>query len=92
MISLKDVEKRTENVNMDEDPSGWRPYHIFVDTVREKYAKDEGLQGTHAFNFLNLSFAVVCPLQSCSHFMLCASLICELFFIVSLLVNGSGLQ
>nr|XP_009614243.1 sister-chromatid cohesion protein 3-like [Nicotiana tomentosiformis] len=29
---------------MDEDPSGWRPYRIFVDTVREKYAKDEGLQ------------------------------------------------
>ncbi|XP_075102276.1 sister-chromatid cohesion protein 3-like isoform X1 [Nicotiana tabacum] len=44
MDILKDVEKRTENVNMDEDPSGWRPYHIFVDTVREKYAKDEGLQ------------------------------------------------
>ncbi|XP_009761977.1 sister-chromatid cohesion protein 3 isoform X2 [Nicotiana tabacum] len=44
MDILKDVEKRTENVNMDEDPSGWRPYHIFVDTVCEKYAKDEGLQ------------------------------------------------
>ncbi|KAL3368805.1 hypothetical protein AABB24_009562 [Solanum stoloniferum] len=44
MNILKDVEKRTENVNTDEDPSGWRPYHIFVDTVHEKYAKGEGLQ------------------------------------------------
>lgn len=44
MDILKDVEKTTENVNTDEDPSGWRPYHIFVDTVREKYAKGEGLQ------------------------------------------------
>ncbi|XP_071920942.1 sister-chromatid cohesion protein 3-like isoform X1 [Coffea arabica] len=41
---LKDVEKRTENVNTDEDPSGWRPYFAFVDTLREKYDKDEGLQ------------------------------------------------
>ncbi|PHT68476.1 Sister-chromatid cohesion protein 3 [Capsicum chinense] len=44
MDILKDVEKRTENVNTDEDPSGWRPYHIFVDTVHEKYSKGEGLQ------------------------------------------------
>ncbi|XP_038682109.1 sister-chromatid cohesion protein 3 isoform X3 [Tripterygium wilfordii] len=43
-ISLKDVEKRAENVNTDEDPSGWRPYHVFVDTIHEKYAKNEGLQ------------------------------------------------
>ncbi|KAK9281795.1 hypothetical protein L1049_004701 [Liquidambar formosana] len=28
---LKDVQKRTENVNTDEDPSGWRPYYTFVD-------------------------------------------------------------
>ncbi|XP_038682108.1 sister-chromatid cohesion protein 3 isoform X2 [Tripterygium wilfordii] len=41
---LKDVEKRAENVNTDEDPSGWRPYHVFVDTIHEKYAKNEGLQ------------------------------------------------
>lgn len=41
---MKDVEKRTENVNTDEDPSGWRPYHIFVDTVHEKYAKGDVLQ------------------------------------------------
>ncbi|XP_059660558.1 sister-chromatid cohesion protein 3 isoform X2 [Cornus florida] len=38
---LKDVQKRTENVNTDEDPSGWRPYYTFVDTLREKYAKNE---------------------------------------------------
>lgn len=44
MNILKDVEKRTENVNTDEDPSGWRPYHIFVDTVHEKYAKGDVLQ------------------------------------------------
>ncbi|KAL3531404.1 hypothetical protein ACH5RR_010726 [Cinchona calisaya] len=41
---LKDVEKRTENVNTDEDPSGWRPYYAFVDTLHDKYAKNEGLQ------------------------------------------------
>lgn len=41
---LKDVEKRSENVNTDEDPSGWRPYYIFVDHLREKYAKNEGVQ------------------------------------------------
>ncbi|XP_010244638.1 PREDICTED: sister-chromatid cohesion protein 3 isoform X2 [Nelumbo nucifera] len=41
---LKDVQKRIENVNTDEDPSGWRPYHIFVNTLREKYAKNDGFQ------------------------------------------------
>lgn len=41
---LKDVQSRTVNVNMDENPSGWRPYHMFVDTIREKYAKNEGFQ------------------------------------------------
>ncbi|EEF41668.1 sister-chromatid cohesion protein 3 isoform X2 [Ricinus communis] len=40
---LKDVQSRTENVNTDEDPSGWRPYFTFVDNLREKYAKNEGL-------------------------------------------------
>ncbi|KDP21541.1 hypothetical protein JCGZ_22012 [Jatropha curcas] len=39
---LKDVQSRTENVNTDEDPSGWRPYHTFVDNLREKYAKNDG--------------------------------------------------
>lgn len=41
---LKDVQKRSENVNTDEDPSGWRPYYTFVDTLREKYAKNEEFQ------------------------------------------------
>uniref|UniRef100_A0A2N9GJR5 SCD domain-containing protein n=1 Tax=Fagus sylvatica TaxID=28930 RepID=A0A2N9GJR5_FAGSY len=41
---VKDVQKRTENVNTDEDPSGWRPYYTFVDSLREKYAKNEGFQ------------------------------------------------
>lgn len=40
------IQNRTENVNMDEDPSGWRPYHTFVHTLREKFAKVEGFQGT----------------------------------------------
>ncbi|XP_058083552.1 sister-chromatid cohesion protein 3 [Magnolia sinica] len=41
---LKDVQKRSENVNTDEDPSGWRPYYTFVEHLREKYAKNEGFQ------------------------------------------------
>ncbi|XVF21866.1 hypothetical protein REPUB_Repub12eG0126300 [Reevesia pubescens] len=41
---LKDVQKRTENVNTDEDPSGWRPYNIFYDSLHEKCAKNEGIQ------------------------------------------------
>ncbi|EEF30242.1 stromal antigen, putative [Ricinus communis] len=40
---LKDVQSRTKNVNTDEDPNGWRPYFTFVDNLREKYAKNEGL-------------------------------------------------
>ncbi|XP_021608401.1 sister-chromatid cohesion protein 3 isoform X4 [Manihot esculenta] len=42
-VSLKDVQSRTVNVNTDEDPSGWRPYYTFVENLREKYAKNEGL-------------------------------------------------
>lgn len=38
---LKDAQKRTENVNTEEDPSGWRPYYTFVDTLRDKYMKNE---------------------------------------------------
>ncbi|KAJ8748414.1 hypothetical protein K2173_003051 [Erythroxylum novogranatense] len=45
MEILKDVQRRTQNVNTDEDPSGWRPYFTFIDTLREKYAKHEGLPG-----------------------------------------------
>ncbi|KAI3873484.1 hypothetical protein MKW98_008136 [Papaver atlanticum] len=41
---IKDVQKRTGNVNTDEDPSGWRPYVSFVDHLREKYAKNAGLK------------------------------------------------
>ncbi|GLU07467.1 hypothetical protein SLE2022_244240 [Rubroshorea leprosula] len=41
---LMDVQKRTENVNTDEDPSGWRPYLTFYDSLQEKYARNEGLQ------------------------------------------------
>ncbi|KAJ7977482.1 sister-chromatid cohesion protein 3 [Quillaja saponaria] len=41
---MKDVQKRTENVDTDEDPSGWRSYHTFVDSLREKYAKSEAFQ------------------------------------------------
>ncbi|CAJ2632128.1 unnamed protein product [Trifolium pratense] len=39
-----DVEKRTENVNKDENPSGWRPYCTFVEVLREKCAKSEVVQ------------------------------------------------
>lgn len=38
---LKDVQKCAEDVDTDEDPSGWRPYHTFVDTLREKHLKNE---------------------------------------------------
>ncbi|XAR61268.1 hypothetical protein NMG60_11034916 [Bertholletia excelsa] len=41
---LKDVQKQTENVNMEVDPSGWRPYHTFLDSLHEKCAKNEGIQ------------------------------------------------
>ncbi|KAF7818257.1 sister-chromatid cohesion protein 3 [Senna tora] len=41
---MKDVQRRTENVNTDEDPSGWRPYYTFIDNLREKYAKNEGFR------------------------------------------------
>lgn len=42
---LKNVQGRTENVNTDEDPSGWRPYHVFVETLQEKCIKNEALAG-----------------------------------------------
>ncbi|GMI66557.1 sister-chromatid cohesion protein 3, SISTER-CHROMATID COHESION PROTEIN 3 [Hibiscus trionum] len=41
---LKDAQKRTENVNTEEDPSGWRPYNTFYDTLQEKCAKNDGIQ------------------------------------------------
>lgn len=43
---MKDVQKRTENVNTEENPSGWRPYYTFIDSLREKYAKNEAFQGS----------------------------------------------
>ncbi|GLT76316.1 hypothetical protein SLA2020_479850 [Shorea laevis] len=33
-----------QNVNTVEDPSGWRPYFTFYDSLQEKYATNEGLQ------------------------------------------------
>ncbi|KAF5175680.1 Cohesin subunit sa-3 [Thalictrum thalictroides] len=45
---LKEVQKRTENENTDEDPSGWRPYYTFVNHLREKYAKNDGFQDESA--------------------------------------------
>ncbi|XP_073008392.1 sister-chromatid cohesion protein 3 isoform X1 [Typha latifolia] len=41
---LRDVQKRSENFNKDEDPSGWRPYFTFVEHLHEKYIKNDGLQ------------------------------------------------
>ncbi|XP_047325464.1 sister-chromatid cohesion protein 3 [Impatiens glandulifera] len=41
---LRDVQGRTEFVNTEVDPSGWRPYHTFVNSLQEKYAKNDDLQ------------------------------------------------
>lgn len=38
---LKDLQDRTASVNTDEDPSGWREYLAFVDSLREKCSKNE---------------------------------------------------
>ncbi|KAF5785128.1 putative armadillo-like helical, stromalin conservative domain, cohesin subunit Scc3/SA [Helianthus annuus] len=38
---LTNLQGVTRNVNMDEDPSGWRPYKTFVESLREKYSKNE---------------------------------------------------
>ncbi|XP_074274226.1 sister-chromatid cohesion protein 3 [Silene latifolia] len=42
---LKNIQGRTDNINTDEDPSGWRPYHIFVETLKDRCAKMEGFAG-----------------------------------------------
>ncbi|KMT19550.1 hypothetical protein BVRB_1g011700 [Beta vulgaris subsp. vulgaris] len=42
---LRNIQRRTENINTDEDPSGWRPYHLFVETLQEKCSKMEGFAG-----------------------------------------------
>ncbi|XP_071738287.1 sister-chromatid cohesion protein 3-like isoform X3 [Rutidosis leptorrhynchoides] len=38
---LKNIQDRTANVNMDENPSGWRPYMTFVENLRERSLKNE---------------------------------------------------
>ncbi|XP_076919511.1 sister-chromatid cohesion protein 3-like [Bidens hawaiensis] len=38
---LKALQEQTKHVNKDEDPSGWRPYLTFVETLREKSFKNE---------------------------------------------------
>lgn len=41
---MKGVERRTENVKTDEDPSGWRAYYTFLDILGDKYPKNEAVQ------------------------------------------------
>ena len=43
--SLRDVEKRSENVNIEIDHRGWHPYIEFVNHMKERCAKNEGFQG-----------------------------------------------
>ncbi|KAI4341717.1 hypothetical protein MLD38_026407 [Melastoma candidum] len=40
---VKNVRTKTKNVNTDEDPSGWRPYFSFLETLQEKYNSTEGI-------------------------------------------------
>jgi hypothetical protein len=54
--SLEDVQKRLENINTDEDPSGWRPSYTFFDRLQEKYAKNDGFQCTFIKITLTLNF------------------------------------
>ncbi|KAH9612413.1 hypothetical protein KSS87_005628 [Heliosperma pusillum] len=42
---LKNIQGRTDNINTDEDPSGWRPHHVFVETLKDRCAKMEGFAG-----------------------------------------------
>ncbi|KAG2406635.1 Sister-chromatid cohesion protein [Vigna angularis] len=41
---LNDVQQRAQNVNTEENPSGWRPFHTFITCLREKCAKNEAFQ------------------------------------------------
>ncbi|ESW35037.1 hypothetical protein PHAVU_001G201200 [Phaseolus vulgaris] len=41
---LNEVQQRAQNVNTEENPSGWRPFHTFIAYLREKCAKNEGFQ------------------------------------------------
>lgn len=52
---MKEVKQRAENVNTEENPSGWRPYHTFIDSLAEKCAKNEGFQG-NLYNFFIPSY------------------------------------
>nr|GFB47319.1 sister-chromatid cohesion protein 3 [Tanacetum cinerariifolium] len=45
---LKNLQDRTRNMNTDEDPSSWRPYLTFVDTLPEKSLKKDEREGTSA--------------------------------------------
>eukprot|EP00252_Welwitschia_mirabilis_P020326 TRINITY_DN4955_c0_g2_i1.p1 TRINITY_DN4955_c0_g2~~TRINITY_DN4955_c0_g2_i1.p1 ORF type:complete len:753 (-),score=175.27 TRINITY_DN4955_c0_g2_i1:264-2498(-) len=42
---ITDVRKKAEGINTDEDPSGWRPYFIFIDSLQEKCPGDESNYG-----------------------------------------------
>lgn len=52
LTSIKGVERRTENMKPDEDPSGWPAYHTFLGTLREKYLKNEAPKGTAVLQIL----------------------------------------
>ena len=51
--SLTDVQKRAQDIDMNEDPSAWRPYLTFVEHLREKHARNEVFHGE--LNSLSLS-------------------------------------
>lgn len=39
---IKDVQKKVNGINTDEDPSSWRPYFTFMEYLQEKYTRNEG--------------------------------------------------
>lgn len=80
---MKDVEKRTENVNTDEDPSGWRPYYTFIDSLREKYAKNEGQGNFELLFFANLP---LCYVAITCHVPLLCSLLPEVVIIIVIII------
>jgi len=45
---IKDVQKKVDGINTDEDPSSWRPYFTFVDYLQEKCTRNEGEKETAA--------------------------------------------
>lgn len=53
---MKELESRVEGVDLDEDPSSWRPFVRVLDHLKEKVAKldpsvanREGLKATYIF-------------------------------------------